>query len=74
MATNPGYAAPRSGAPVSIPLTSSSQWWIPGTVLLCLLIYYFVGIDQGAASVFGNDVHIHEFVHDARHFLGVPCH
>jgi hypothetical protein len=58
MATNPGYAAPRSGAPVSIPLTSSSQWWIPGTVLLCLLIYYY----------------IHEFVHDARHFLGFPCH
>ncbi|EUA52138.1 putative cobalt transporter subunit family protein [Mycobacterium xenopi 3993] len=35
---------------------------------------YFVGIDQGAVSVFGNDSHVHEFVHDARHLLGFPCH
>ena len=35
---------------------------------------YFVGIDQGAISIFGADMHIHEFVHDARHFLGFPCH
>jgi len=25
-------------------------------------------------SVFGNDLHIHEFFHDGRHFLGFPCH
>jgi len=25
-------------------------------------------------SVFGNDTHIHEFLHDARHLLGFPCH
>jgi hypothetical protein len=48
--------------------------WLGGTVLLALLVYYFVGVDQGATSVFGNDMHIHEFVHDARHFLGFPCH
>jgi putative cobalt transporter subunit CbtB len=48
--------------------------WLTGTLLLALLVYYFVGIDQGATSVFGNDMHIHEFVHDARHFLGFPCH
>ena len=75
MATNPGYAAPatRSGAPIAIPLSGGAQWMI-GTVLVSLLIYYFVGIDQGATSVFGNDLHIHEFVHDARHLLGFPCH
>ena len=33
-----------------------------------MLLYYFIGIDQGAVSVFGNDIHVHEFVHDARHF------
>jgi len=48
--------------------------WLSGTVVLALLVYYFVGIDQGATSVFGSDTHIHEFVHDARHFLGFPCH
>jgi Probable cobalt transporter subunit (CbtB) len=48
--------------------------WLAGTLILALLVYYFVGIDQGATSVFGSDMHIHEFVHDGRHFLGFPCH
>jgi cobalt transporter subunit CbtB len=25
-------------------------------------------------SVFGSDMHVHEFTHDARHLLGFPCH
>ena len=28
--------------------------WLSGTVVLALLVYYFVGIDQGATSVFGT--------------------
>jgi hypothetical protein len=48
--------------------------WLAGTAVLALLVYYFIGIDQGAYSVFGEDAHVHEFVHDARHFLGFPCH
>jgi hypothetical protein len=48
--------------------------WLSATVVLALLVYYFVGIDQGATSIFGSDTHVHEFVHDARHFLGFPCH
>jgi hypothetical protein len=39
-----------------------------------LTVYYFVGVDQGMTSVFGHNMAIHEFVHDARHFLGFPCH
>jgi hypothetical protein len=42
--------------------------------MLALIAYYFVGFDQGAVSVFGSDTHIHEFLHDARHLLGFPCH
>lgn len=42
--------------------------------LFAMIVYYFVGFDQGAVSVFGSDTHIHEFVHDARHLLGFPCH
>lgn len=42
--------------------------------LLVLIAYYFVGFDQGAVSVFGTDTHVHEFLHDARHLLGFPCH
>ncbi|WP_207634255.1 CbtB domain-containing protein [Candidatus Frankia alpina] len=58
---------------VVLPL-SKAAFWLAGTAILALLVYYFIGVDQGATSIFGNDVHIHEFVHDARHFLGFPCH
>ncbi|MFI6470274.1 CbtB domain-containing protein [Streptomyces sp. NPDC050516] len=53
---------------------SKSVLWLVGTAILALAVYYFIGVDQGAVSVFGNDMHIHEFVHDGRHFLGFPCH
>ncbi|ORA54638.1 CbtB domain-containing protein [Mycobacteroides franklinii] len=56
---------------VSIP---RAALWLSITAFLALLTYYFVGVDQGAVSVFGSDMHVHEFVHDARHFLGFPCH
>ncbi len=40
---------------------------------LMLLAMYLVGAEGGAASlVSGRGVH--EFVHDARHLLGFPCH
>lgn len=48
--------------------------WLAATAVLALLALYFVGVDQGAVSLFGSDSHVHEFVHDARHLLGFPCH
>ena len=59
--------------PVVLPLPKA-MLWLGGTVLLALAMYYFIGIDQGATSVFGDNMYIHEFVHDARHLLGFPCH
>jgi hypothetical protein len=59
--------------PVVLPV-SKALLWLGGTVLVALALYYFIGIDEGATSVFGNSMVIHEFVHDARHFLGFPCH
>jgi len=59
--------------PIAIPL-SRSMIWLVGTAALALLVYYVVGIDQGALSLFGADEHVHELVHDGRHFLGFPCH
>jgi len=59
--------------PVVLPLPKAILW-LGGTVLFALALYYFIGIDQGATSVFGDNMYIHEFVHDARHFLGFPCH
>lgn len=48
--------------------------WLTATAFFALLALYFVGMDQGATSVFGDDMHVHEFLHDARHLLGFPCH
>jgi hypothetical protein len=48
--------------------------WLAATAFVALLVLYFVGIDQGAMSLFGSDSHVHEFLHDARHLLGFPCH
>ena len=68
--TAPPTAVP---TPVVVPV-SKAVIWLVGTALVALAVYYFVGVDQGAYSVFGKDMHVHEFVHDARHFLGFPCH
>jgi putative cobalt transporter subunit CbtB len=62
-----------AATPVVLPVTKAALW-LGTTAVLALLAYYFVGVDQGAVSVFGKDMHLHEFVHDARHFLGFPCH
>jgi cobalt transporter subunit CbtB len=45
-----------------------------GALFFGMLLYYFIGIDEGMTSVFGNTMVVHEFVHDARHFLSFPCH
>ena len=53
---------------------ASAALWLAATAFLALLALYFVGVDQGAVSLFGSDTHVHEFIHDARHLLGFPCH
>jgi hypothetical protein len=62
-----------AATPVVMPL-SQAFLWLVGATFAALAVYYFIGVDQGAFSVFGSDMHVHEFVHDGRHFLGFPCH
>jgi len=59
--------------PIVIPAARAALL-LTTTLLVALAVYYFVGVDQGATSVFGHNMAIHEFVHDARHFLGFHCH
>jgi len=66
---NPAVAAPRVDTPA---LAAPAR--LAAITMLALIAYYFLGFDQGAVSVFGSDTHIHEFLHDARHLLGFPCH
>jgi Probable cobalt transporter subunit (CbtB) len=73
--TAPDARPSRTAKVRPIDLTAAkAALWLAGTVFLALLVIYFVGLDQGAVSVFGNDSHVHEFMHDARHLLGFPCH
>ncbi|MFF2550571.1 CbtB domain-containing protein [Nocardia sp. NPDC058058] len=65
---------PRSGLGTGSLALPTTALWLAGTAILALLAIYFIGIDQGAVSIFGSDMHVHEFVHDGRHFLGFPCH
>lgn len=63
-------------APIARPAPISPveilPWAVFGT-LLAFVALYFVGVEQSALSVFsGTD--IHEFLHDGRHLLGLPCH
>jgi hypothetical protein len=66
--------ARKSAAPALDFSATKAAVWLSVTAFLALLVLYFVGMDQGATSLFGSDTHIHEFVHDARHLLGFPCH
>jgi hypothetical protein len=56
----------------AIPIRQIVPWAIVGAVALAF-VYYFVGAEQGATSLVSG-MGIHEFVHDARHLLGFPCH
>ena len=57
---------------VAIPLEDILPWAVLGTVIAMIFIY-FVSTEQGAYALF-DGMYVHEFVHDARHLLGFPCH
>jgi hypothetical protein len=64
-------AAPTVDVP-SIPLRELLPW-LAFTLLMGMLIIFFVSADQGAISI-PSGTAIHEWVHDGRHLLGYPCH
>jgi hypothetical protein len=63
--------APSLDLPV-IPVREIMPWAIFAG-LLAVLAIYFIGAEQGATAMFNGSA-VHEFVHDARHLLGFPCH
>lgn len=65
----------RGAASPPVPLVSPREL-LPYALfagIILMLLVYFVGAEQGAASVIGGSF-VHEFVHDARHLLAFPCH
>lgn len=67
-------AAPVAGAPAlpTVPFRELAPWALLFG-LLGTLVIFFVSADQGAVSIPAGTA-IHEWVHDARHLLGYPCH
>lgn len=55
-----------------IPLREIAPWAVLAGLVL-LLAMYFVSTEQGAVALL-DGTGVHEFVHDARHLLGFPCH
>jgi hypothetical protein len=63
--------------PVAAPIVSAkaaTSALLLGVALLALAAVYFIGIDEGAMSLSGKGMLLHEFFHDGRHFMGFPCH
>jgi hypothetical protein len=58
--------------PITIPVREWAPWALFAGVLMVFMIY-MVGCEQGATSLIGGH-YVHEWVHDARHLLGFPCH
>lgn len=67
-ATNPTTILP----PAVLPAHKVLPWAICGGLLMVVAVY-FVGVEEGALSLFSGS-YVHEYVHDARHLLGFPCH
>jgi hypothetical protein len=61
--------------PVALPKLSLRELapWLFFGALMMLMVLYFVGAEEGATSLIGGS-NVHEFLHDARHLLGFPCH
>jgi hypothetical protein len=67
--------APRGTTAPAVPVVSAREL-LPYALfagVLLMLVIYFVGAEEGATSLIGGSS-VHEWVHDARHLLGFPCH
>jgi Probable cobalt transporter subunit (CbtB) len=66
-------SATSTGTPLVLAPSRAAAWLVT-TAFVALFIYFVIGVDQGATTLFGKNMLLHEFVHDGRHFLGFPCH
>jgi len=67
--SGPGNStAPFPNPPVAIHIPMLA--WVAVAVALLWIVYAFAGV-----HILPNTWnHFHEFFHDGRHFLGIPCH
>ncbi len=66
-------ASETTGSAVTpIPVRDIAPWAVLAASIALVLVY-FVGFEEGALNLLSSNV-VHEFVHDARHLAGLPCH
>lgn len=65
-------ARPRAVDPPAISLRELWPWCLFGSLALLMLLAV-VGL-AGSSLAVGPGDYIHEFLHDGRHILTVPCH
>ena len=63
-----------TAATTPVVVSTGRALWLIGAALFAIAVYYLVGLEQGATSILGGNSYVHEFMHDARHLLGFPCH
>jgi hypothetical protein len=63
---------PDSGAPAA----ALPAWAMLALAVLGVLVLWLVSFDNGQLTsvVDSSSTYLHEFFHDSRHVLGVPCH
>ncbi|WP_432138450.1 MULTISPECIES: CbtB domain-containing protein [unclassified Streptomyces] len=71
-AVQPSVTPTPAAVPAKLPLSAIAPWAVFFGILMLVLLY-FVGAEQGATALTSGDG-VHEWVHDARHLLGFPCH
>ena len=72
MAQSTAAPTPTTPALAPLPVRALVPWAVFFGILMLVLLY-FVGAEQGATAVVSGE-NVHEWVHDARHLLGFPCH
>lgn len=73
MIANP--ALPRA-IPAPVPVAIPLREWLPWAIfagLVMLFLLYIVGLEQSATALVSG-TGVHEWLHDSRHLLGLPCH
>jgi hypothetical protein len=63
---------PDSGAPVA----ALPAWATLALAAIGIVVLWLVSFDNGQLTsvVDSSSTYLHEFFHDSRHVLGVPCH
>ena len=65
-----GYASSAVPSPSAIQVPA----WAWALAAVALFALYLLSQENGALLSAGAAEYLHEFTHDARHALGVPCH